>query len=246
MYRGHFNGGGVLDVASRVVQTHAAVDFDPHQISPLLTGPAQHWISLYDWETPPQFSAGIRFVLPPWTNRVDVWPEESQNSLQLAGDFSVGRGAFRGIAVTSAQAHFTYTNRVWNVSDLRVAGPGGTVDLDYTWNERTHDYHFKFDSKFDPAIAVPLLTAPQQLTLRQMSFPDKPEIHGEVWGNWRAPETTGFAATLAAMRPFHRARRKGGSNTERASWTTPIVSCASATLTWPADDGPGGSAAGQH
>jgi hypothetical protein len=197
MYRGHFNGGGVLDVASREVQARAAVDFDPHQISPLLTGPAQHWISLYDWEAPPNFSAAIRFVLPPWTNRIDLWPEESRDSLQLAGDFSVGRGAFRGIAVASAQSHFTYTNRVWNVSGLRVAGAGGALGLDYDWSEVTHDYHFRFDSKLDPAIALPLLTEPARKALSQASFADKPEIQGDVWGNWQTPATTGFAAKLA-------------------------------------------------
>ena len=197
MYRGHFDGGGVLDVTSREVQAHIAVDFDPHQILPLLTGPAQHWISLYDWEAPPNFSAGFHFVLPPWTNHIDVWPKESRDSLQLAGDFSVGRGAFRGIAVASAQSHFTYTNRVWNVSDLRVAGAGGSLDLDYNWSELTHDYHFRFDSKLDPAIALPLLTEPEQRTLNQASFTDKPELQGDLWGNWETPATTGFAAKLA-------------------------------------------------
>jgi hypothetical protein len=197
MYHGHLNAGGALDVASREVQAHATVDFDPHQISPLLTGPAQHWISLYDWEAPPNLKAAIRFVLPPWTNRPAVWPEESRDSLQLAGDFSVGRGAFRGIAVSSAQSHYTYTNRVWNVSDLRAAGAGGALDLDYSWSERTDDYHFRFDSKLDPAIALPLLTAPRQSALREVSFSDKPEVQGDVWGNWGAPATTGFAATLS-------------------------------------------------
>jgi hypothetical protein len=200
MDRGHLEAGGSLDVASREAQARAAVDFDPHQISLLLTGPAQHWISLYDWETPPRFSAGLRCVLPPWTNRLDDWPEDSRNSLQLAGDFSVGRGAFRGIAVTSAQSHYTYTNHVWNVSGLRVAGQRGALDLDYQWNEATDDYHFRFDSKLDPAVALPLLTEAQQRALREASFSEKPEIHGDVWGHWGAPETTGFAATLAAQR----------------------------------------------
>jgi hypothetical protein len=198
MYRGHLNAGGVLDVASRQVQARATVDFDPHQLSPLLSGPAQHWISLYDWEAPPNLSAGIRFVLPPWTNRIDLWPEDSRDSIQLAGDFSVGRGAFRGIAVTSAQSHFTYTNRLWNVSGLRVAGPGGSLGLDYDWSDVTHAYHFRFDSKLDPAIALPLLTEPARRTLSQVSFLDKPVIQGDVWGNWQTPATTGFAATLAA------------------------------------------------
>jgi hypothetical protein len=200
MCRGHLGARGLLDVASREVQARAAVDFDPHQISPLLTGPVQRWISLYDWETPPSLSASARFVLPPWTNRLDVWPAESRDSLQLAGDFSVGRGAFRGLAVSSARSHFSYTNHVWNVSGLRVAGDGGLLDLDYSWNEKTHDYHFQFDSILDPAAALPLLTEPQQRVLRQVSFPDKPEAQGQVWGRWDAPERTGFAANLSTGR----------------------------------------------
>jgi hypothetical protein len=200
MYRGHLNAGGGLNVASREVQARASVDFDPHQLSPLLTGPAQHWISLYDWDAPPNLSGGIRFVLPPWTNRMDIWPEDSRNSLQLAGDFSIGRGAFRGIAVNSAKSHYTYTNQVWNVTGLRVAGDGGSLELDYTWNDLTDDYHFRFDSKLDPAIALPLLTPPQQRTLRAIIFSDKPELWGEVWGNWTNPATTGFAATLSTSR----------------------------------------------
>jgi hypothetical protein len=200
MYRGHLHLSGGLDVSSREVQARAAVDFDPHQIAPLLTGPAQHWISLYDWETPPNFSGGIRFVLPPWTNRVNVWPDESRDSVQLAGNFSVGRGAFRGVAVTSARSGFSYTNRTWNISGLRVDVGDGSLGLDYDWSELTHAYHFKFDSKFDPAIALPLLTAPQQRTLGAMSFPDKPEVQGDVWGNWRDTATIGFAASLSTGR----------------------------------------------
>jgi AsmA-like C-terminal region len=197
MYRGHLNLDGSLNVAAREVLTHAAVDFDPHQIAPLLTGPAQHWISLYDWDSPPRLRAGLRFVLPPWTNRIDVWPEESRNSIQLAGDFSVGRGAFRDIAVTSARSYFSYTNRTWNVSALQVNAAGGSLDLDYAGNELAHCYHFKFDSKLDPSIALPLLTPQQQRTLSQMSFPERPEIQGDVWGDWHDPATIGFAATLA-------------------------------------------------
>jgi hypothetical protein len=197
MYHGQLQAGATLDVASREVQARATVGFDPHQIAPLLTGPAQHWISLYNWETSPHLSADLRFVLPPWTNRIDDWPEESRDNVQLAGDFSIQKGAFRGIGVSSAQARFSYTNRVWNVSSLRVAGEGGTVDLDYTWSDRTDDYHFRVGSKLDPAIARALLTEPQQRTLDAVSFRDKPEVQGDVWGNWQTPATIGFAATLS-------------------------------------------------
>ena len=198
MYRGHLDASGTLDVSSREVQARTAVDFDPRSIAPLLTAPAQHWISLYNWEAPPKLSAGFRFVLPSWTNRIDVWPEDSRDSIQLAGDLAIGPGAFRGIPVTSAQARFSYTNRVWNVSGLHVEAAGGSLDLDYTWSDWKHAYHFEFDSKLDPAIALPLLTEAQKRVFRDVSFPDRPEIQGDVWGDWRDAGATGVAVTLAA------------------------------------------------
>jgi hypothetical protein len=200
MYHGNLHAGGVLDVVSREVQVHAAVDFDPHQIAPLLDEAAQHWITFYDWDAPPNLSAGLRFVLPPWTNRIDEWPQASRDSIQLAGDFSVGRGSFRGIAVSNAQSHFSYTNRVWNVSDLRVNGPGASVSLTYNWSDLTHAFHFRFDSKLDPTIAVPLLTEAERRTLSEASFLDRPTLRGEVWGNWENAATTGFAGALSTGR----------------------------------------------
>ncbi len=200
MYHGHLSAGGALDAVSREVQVHAAVDFDPHQIAPLLNDAARHWITFYDWDAPPNLSAAMRFVLPPWTNRIDDWPQASRDSLQLAGDFSVGRGRFRGIAVSNAQSHFTYTNRVWNVSDLRVNGPGASVSLNYDWSDVTHAFHFRFDSKLDPTIAVPLLTEAERRILSEANFLDRPTLQGEVWGNWENPSATGFAGALATGR----------------------------------------------
>jgi hypothetical protein len=69
--------------------------------------------------------------------------------------------------------------------------------LDYASSDLTHSYHFQFDSKLDPAIALPLLTEPQQRALREMSFSDIPEIQGGVWGDRRDAGSVGFAATLA-------------------------------------------------
>jgi hypothetical protein len=68
-------------------------------------------------------------VLPPWTNRIDVWPEESRDSIQLAGDFSVGEARSGASPSLPPKSHFSYTNRVWNVSGLRVAGPAAR----WTW-----------------------------------------------------------------------------------------------------------------
>ncbi len=198
MYKGFLNSSSTLDVNSRQTTTGIYLDFDPHQIAPILTEAAQHWIGLYDWDTPPKFNANLRYVLPPWTNRPATWAEDLRDSLQLAGDFSVGRGAFRGVAVNSAQAHYGYTNRMWSVSGLRVSGEGGSVSLDYDWNDASSDYHFRFDSRLKPSVAMPLLSQGGQLTLQEMDFPEAPELSGDVWGNWKTPKTAGLNALLAA------------------------------------------------
>jgi len=198
MDSGHLNAAGDLDALSREVHLHLALDFDPHKVAPLLTAPAQKWISQFDWVSPPRFDAALRFVLPPWTNRMDDWPEGLRRGVQLAGDFSIGPSSFRGVAASSAAARFSYTNRVWSVSNLRVAGPAGALDLDYTSDEATHAYYFRFDSRVDPAAILPLLPEKQQSALRQVSFKNKPDIRGEVRGDWRVPHSAGFAGTVAA------------------------------------------------
>jgi len=207
MDHGDLNASGVLDAATREVQARAALHLDPRQISPLLSRPVQDWISLCDWKSPPNLGAGLRFALPPWTNRADARPEDFPDTLQLAGDYSMESGAFRGIPITSARFHFSRTNRVWNVSELRASGAGGSLALDGGWSDATGDFHFAFDSKFDPAAAFPLLTAPQKNALRQVTFTDTPHIRGDLRGNGRAPETTGFTATLATGRLIVRGER---------------------------------------
>jgi hypothetical protein len=198
MDRSHLDAGGSLDALSREVLLQVATDFDPRQVVPLLTAPARRWISQFDWESPPRVRAALRFVLPPWTNRIDDWPDSLRAGVQLAGDFSVGPSSFHGIPAASAAARFSYTNRLWNVSDLRLDAPAGALELDYTGSDATGQYHFRFDSRLDPAAALPLLARKQQDALRQVRFGQRPEIRGEVWGLWRAPQSTGFAGTIAA------------------------------------------------
>ncbi len=196
--RGHLEAAGTLDAASREVHLQIATDFDPHQVAPFLTAPARRWISQFEWESPPQVRAALRFVLPPWTNRLDQWPESLRAGVQLAGDFSAGRASFRGVPAFSASSRFSYTNRVWAVSDLRVDAPAGALNLDFTGSGATREFQFRFDSRLDPAVALPLLTGKQQKAFRQVSFGPRPEIRGEARGVWRVPEATAFAGTIAA------------------------------------------------
>lgn len=200
LYRGHLDSQADLDVATREARLHAALDFDPHKVWPLLTPAAQHWISQFEWSDPPRVQGDLRLVLPPWTNRPDGWQADLRSSVALAGDFSVGPASFRGVAFRSAGSHFTYTNRVWNLPRLRATRPDGAVEMDYTGNEATHEYHFAFDSNLDPADIADWLTPAQQRLLGEAKFSTPPEIHAQAWGRWRDRDTLGFSGTVAAGR----------------------------------------------
>jgi hypothetical protein len=193
----HLDAAGDLDAASREVHLQIAADFDPRQLTSFLTEPARRWISQFDWDSSPQVHADLGFVLPPWTNKMSDWPESLRAGVELAGDFSIGRCSFRGIPIASATAGFSYANRVWKVSDLCVDAPAGALIVDFTGSDANGEYYFRFDSRLDPAVVRPLLTEKQQQALQQVSFSQRPEIHGEAWGVWHDPQSAGFAGTIA-------------------------------------------------
>jgi hypothetical protein len=198
LYDGNLDCQASLNAASREVRLHAAADFDPHKVAPLLTSAAQHWISQFDWAAPPQVTGDLSLVLPPWTNRPDGWLEAFRSSIALAGDFTVGPGSFRGVAADSAASHFSYTNRVWNLPLLRAARSEGGVEMTYTGNEATHDYYFKVNCSLDPADVRDWLQPAQQSLLDEVKISQPPQTHVEVWGNWRNREALGFSGTVAA------------------------------------------------
>jgi hypothetical protein len=198
LYHGHLDGQADLDVASREVRLQAALDFDPHRVSPLLTPAAQRWISQFDWARPPRVQCGLRLVLPPWANRPEDWKAAFRSSIALAGDFTVGPASYRGVPVDSAASHVTYTNRVWSVPGLRAKRAEGEMQMDYTGNEETHQYYFMFDSNLDPDDVLDWLPPAQQRLLGEVKFSKPPAIHAQAWGHWRNPEIFGFSATVAA------------------------------------------------
>jgi hypothetical protein len=198
LYHGHVDGQADLDVDSRELRVETALDFDVHQLAPLLTQAAQRFFSQFDWPTPPRAQGGLRLVLPPWIDRPENWKTDFRSSVALAGDFSAGTVSFRGISVESAASHFTYTNRVWTVPGLRAKRADGDFRMDYEGNEETHEYHFIVDSTLDPADVFDWIPAGQQPLAREIKFSKTPEIHGEASGRWRNKDTFAFSGTVAA------------------------------------------------
>jgi hypothetical protein len=198
LYEGRLEGGAELNIDARELHLHAAADFNPHGISHVLTPAAQRWISQLTWEKPPEVNAQLRLILPPWTHRAEGWRNDLRSSVQIAGDFSVGQASFRKIDVVSASARFSYTNRVWNVPRLQAVRADGSINLDYTGNDATHEFHIILDSHLDPAGALPWLEPRQRQMMGELHFSTPPEIHADARGLWHDLESASVIGTVVA------------------------------------------------
>jgi hypothetical protein len=199
LYGGQVEGAATLDVATREVHSRAALNFDVRKVSALLTPASQRWLAQFSWQTPPQVSAEVRVLLPPWTNARPQWREEVMPTIALAGQFAGSNGTFRGLPVAYARSHFTLTNLIWHLPDLLVKRPDADATLEYTGSMGTHDFRWRLDARVDPRALKPLLAdAAAERLLEQFDFSVPPAVQGEVWGRWHEPDLLGFSGRLAA------------------------------------------------
>jgi hypothetical protein len=219
LYGGHAQGAGRLDVATREVRSHAALDFDVRKVSALLTPASRHWLSQFTWQIPPQVSADVRVLLPAWTNAQPQWREEVMPTIELTGQFAGSNGTFRAVPVAYARSHFTLTNLVWHLPDLLVRRPDGEGLLEYTGSMATHDFRWRVDARADPRAFKPLLTDDAaHRALDQFDFRVPPAFQGEVWGRWHEPEALGLSGRLTAT-----------NFTFRGEWVTELQSSVALT-----------------
>ncbi len=198
LYHGTLSANAALNISSREVRLKSVSDFDPLGVTQMMTPAAQHFFSQFAWESPPKINAELGVILPAWTNRQPDWRGEVAPTVKIAGKFSVGNSSFRNVPATSADSQFGYTNREWNLPRLHAVNADGEVYLDYRGSEITHEYYFAVDSQMDPGVARPLFEPQQQKFFDEAHFMSPPKIHGEIWGQWREKDRTGFIAHLTA------------------------------------------------
>jgi len=184
LYGGEFHGHAGLDVVSRELSFGTESHFDLKKTSPLLTEKARLWFSRFTWQELPAVTMNGTLTLPAWTNRQPDWRAEVRPTVRLEGQFQVNNGTFRGVAASSAQSHFVYSNMTWRLPDLHVTRPEGALDLVHEANDDTHDYYWHIHSAIDLRALRPLFETNQQRVFDLVSFQQPPVVDGEVRGRW--------------------------------------------------------------
>jgi hypothetical protein len=116
----------------------------------------------------------------------------------LRGEFKVQHGGtYRGVPVTAAQSHISYSNMVWRLPDFTVLRPEGTLEVVFEEDDRTKDVYSRISSTLDVRVLRPLLESEQQRGLDYLTFTVAPVIGIEIWGRGHEPERTGIKGRVA-------------------------------------------------
>lgn len=192
-YGAGLQAAGRLDVASRNLELRVATDLDPNRVSPVLPQAAARWLGQFTWRHAPRVEAQIALRLPPWTQRQPDWPAEVQPSVRLNGAFVLDQEAsYRGLLVSAARSHFSYSNCCWHLPDLKITRPEGGLEAEHRANDQTRDFYWRINSSLDPLALTPLLKDDQRRALDLLKLSQPPLITAEIWGRSHAPEQTGF------------------------------------------------------
>ena len=187
-----------VNVATREAEAGCHFDFDVYHVINLLTPKAQKWLRQYTWQEPPEVNGRIRATLPVWTNAHPDWRAEVLPTLRLEGFFRGSNAFFRGVPVSAAQSHFTFSNQVWHLPDLVVMRPEGRVELAHRADSRSRDYSFDVRGQIDPQALRPLVPEPHQKAFDFFRFTEPPFVEGVITGRYQARERTAFHAHLIA------------------------------------------------
>lgn len=196
---GELKGEAALDVETRLARATASSTADPHSVAPWMLPNTRLILGQYGWQPDglPKLWGEVGIRLPGWGL---PGPEERLQllaSLTLDAQMDVTNATFRGLPADRGTGRLTYTNRFWRIGPLHLQRPEGDVHLTYDNDELTKEFRFGIRSGFDPKVVRPLLDEKAQLELDRIELPFPPNIEGEVWGRWKAPEETGFRVNVA-------------------------------------------------
>ena len=197
LYDGEIDLMASLGVSNRRVELAGDFDFDVHRIDHLLTPKGQRWLRQYQFEKPPTVHVKASVTLPEWGDPEPDWRGEVKPSMSLAGNFEVGKAAFRTVPVQSASSSIFFTNMTWRLPDLHVTRPEGEIYLDYECDANTQDYHWKINTLAHYKALYPLLSAGQIKGLKLFDFAQPVRTDGEIWGRWHSPELTRLKTQIA-------------------------------------------------
>jgi hypothetical protein len=201
LYQGKLNADASIDVTSRRLTASGEALFDYHQAAVLLDPPVQKWLDQFAWEHPPLVKTQFGLQLPPWTNSWENVGQTVLAGLTMNGNFQ-GRGSFRSVPLGLAESHFTFTNFVWSLPDLRITRPEGKASIAYVGNVTNQEISASIQSEIDPAILSSAFDKELQPAFTMLRFSTPPLVRAEIRGDLDDFKTVFARGTVMATNFF--------------------------------------------
>ena len=184
---GHLGIEADFDAISGRLRARVSSDLDPQQLNSLLPPAAVVWLQQFTWQHPPVVEGVVQVTLPEWKPHQTGWPGDVRPSLYLNGQFDIGEGTFEQVPLSGASSHFTYSNRCWNLPDLTVKRPDGSLRVEHRSDDRTRQFLWKVEGAMDPTpamILVPEEAGEARELLGTLRFGEPPELNLALTGCW--------------------------------------------------------------
>ena len=202
---GSIRAGAALDVASRRVTFTNDSTFDLHAVAALLLPKTRGRLAEISWTSPPHIVGSGALQLPPWSAEAADWRDDIEPTVALGGAMEFINATVGAAKIDSLQTHFSYSNMIWTLPDLRFAQGGTRLNLRGHEDERTKDFSAHLAGTFDAESARPFLTTSNALRgFSHLDFSAPLALDLDVAGNIREPArltaTGGIALTNFAIR----------------------------------------------
>src|SRR5262249_7130942 len=194
LYDGSIEAQTDLDVSNRAFHLTISANFDPKNLRPIFPAGAQQSLDQFSWQKPPLVNGDISLVLPAWTNQQPDYGSEVLPTLSVNGlvDFEQGFVYQQKLQVSSIRSHVIYSNLSWDLPDLFLRRPEGSLAAEHRDNGRTRDFYWHIASTIDLKVVRPLLRPEEQEVLDLFTLTQPPAIDAEIWGRYHDQERTKF------------------------------------------------------
>ena len=198
VFNGDLKVSASLDVATRGLNFDLSTDVDAHQMAPLLPATAREPLMRVHWDKPPLLVASGTAVLPAWTNREPDRFAASLADLRFSAELGVGSAAYEGVSLLSAHSHINLSNLVWQLPDLIINRPEGSLRAAGSYNQNSQDYAFHVHSEIDHQAARPLVDPGARVVFDQIVLGKPPVIDADITGRGTAAATIFVTGSISA------------------------------------------------
>jgi hypothetical protein len=159
--------------------------FDLNAINSLLTEKTRERLAHYSLPRSPDLRASGSLILPDWKEHNIDWRDDVQPTVRLKGELALTNAGFSGLTFDRVHGYFSYSNEIWNLTNVVITRPEGKMLVAGMENDTTRDYEWHLAGAFAPGSIQPFLNPKALRGFTNFTFAEPlnfdTDIHGRLY-----------------------------------------------------------------